>query len=193
MFDIETKRKQQNIERNKKLIEEYPFLMPRNVFTDEVSPTYDYSYILGLDDLPKGWGKLFLQMCEDLKKQLIKDNYLEQFRFLQIKEKYNRMECYNNGCSEEAYRILDKYTHMARYVCTCCGKPAYWETQSYIASYCEQCWKDWGRHEPSEVIKPTFQYRIIRDVGDKKEYKTISFLREWNRYIKEQVGEKEND
>ena len=63
MFEIEEERKQKIIERNKKLIEEYPFLMPRNVFTDKIDPEYDYSYILGVDDLPKGWKKLFLQMC----------------------------------------------------------------------------------------------------------------------------------
>lgn len=181
---LENERKEKTIERNKKLIEEYPFLLPRNVFTDEVSPNYDYSYILGINDLPKGWAKLFLQMCEDLKKQLIKDNYLDQFRFSQIKEKYNRMECYNNGCSEAAQRIIDKYGHMAQYVCTVCGKPAYWETQSYVASYCEQCWKDFGRHEPSEVIKSAYQYRIIRYIGGKREYKTVSFLREWKKYFK---------
>lgn len=171
------------IEKNKELVEKYPFLLPRNVFTDKLDPDYDYSYILGIGEIPKGWDKLFLQMCEDLKKQLVKDEDLERFRFLQIKEKYNRMECYNNGCSEAAHRIIDKYTHMAKYVCTVCGRPAYWETQSYVASYCEQCWKDWGRHEPSEVIKPAYQYRIIRFTKEGKEYKTISFWREWKKYI----------
>lgn len=184
MFEEGIEKENQIKERNKKLVEEYPFLLPRNVFTDELDPDYDYSYIKGLE-LPKGWHKLFFQMCENLKKQLVKDGQLERFRFLQIKEKYNRMVCYHNGCSEAAQRILDKYEHMAKYICVVCGEPAYWETQSYIASYCEQHWKDFGRHEPSEVLKYKFSYRIIRYSKEGKEYKTVSFWREWKKYMKD--------
>jgi hypothetical protein len=59
---------------NKKLIKRYPFLLPRNVFTDEVPEEYDYSYIRGIGELPKGWEKLFLQMCEDIRTPLVKQN-----------------------------------------------------------------------------------------------------------------------
>lgn len=38
---------------NKKLITEYPFLLPRNLFSDKVSEDYDYSYTL-LDLFPEG-------------------------------------------------------------------------------------------------------------------------------------------
>ena len=123
-------------------------------------------------------------MCETLKKQLIKDDYLEQFRFTQIKEKYNRMECYNNGCSEAAQLIIDKYTHMAQYICVCCGRPACWETQSYVASYCLDCWKDWVRHEHCEAIEPVCTYNVIQYSKEGKKYKTVSFIREWKKYMK---------
>ena len=112
-----------NPEQNKKLVEKYPFLLPRNVFTDKVDPDYDYSYIRGIGELPNGWEKLFLQMCEDLRKQLIKDNQLESFRFTQIKEKYNRMECYNNGCTEAAQMCLAKYSYLSRILCAASVQP----------------------------------------------------------------------
>ena len=172
------------VEQNRKLIEQYPFLQPRNVWTDEIDEGYDYTYVLGVDSLPRGWINLFLQMCLDLKKQLIKDNYLEQFRFVQIKEKYNRMECYHNGCSEAVQRIIDKYTHMAQYVCTVCGQPAEWETQNYVASFCRQCWKNFGHYEPSESVNITTKYKLIIYSNGKKTYKTVSFKREWDRYLK---------
>ena len=147
-------------EKIKELIEKYPFLLPRNVWTDKVSEDYDYTYIRGIGELPDGWGKLFLQMCEDIRQPLINADYLEKFRFSQIKEKYNRMECYNFGAPEEVHNIISKYSAMAKYVCTNCGKPATCETQDYIASFCDDCWKDIARHEPTEFIKFKPYYKI---------------------------------
>ena len=72
----------------KALIKEYPYLQPRNVWTDKIAEDYDYEYILGEHDLPEGWFELFLQMCEDIKEPLIKADYLNEFRFSQLKEKY---------------------------------------------------------------------------------------------------------
>lgn len=172
------------VEQNKKIIEKYPFLQPKNIWTNQPIASYDYTYVLGVDEIPVGWKRLFLQMCADLKTQLIKDGFLEEFRFTQVKEKYNRMECYSNGCSEAAQRIIDKYTHMSQYVCTVCGQPAEWETQNYVASFCHQCWKDYGRHEPSESVTPETKYRLIIYTQGKKIHKIISFKREWNRYLK---------
>ena len=77
-----------NIENNKELIEKYPFLLPRNVWTGKVSEDYDYSYTL-LDDMPEGWKNCFGEiMCEIIKDALVKNNYLEKYRISQIKEKY---------------------------------------------------------------------------------------------------------
>lgn len=146
---------------NKKLIKRYPFLLPRNVFTDKVPEDYDYSYIRGVGEIPKGWEKLFLQMCEDIRKPLVKAKQLETFRFTQIKEKYNRMECYNYGAIEEVLDIIDKYSVIASYICTICGKPATFETEGYIASYCDDCWKDSARHCKGDWIRFESSY-IIR-------------------------------
>lgn len=38
---------------NKELVEEFPFLLPRNRFTGEVPKDYDYSYT-ELDAMPEG-------------------------------------------------------------------------------------------------------------------------------------------
>jgi hypothetical protein len=173
-----------NIERNKKLVAEYPFLLPRNVWTDRVEESYDYSYIRGVDELPIGWQWLFLQMCEDLKKQLIKDNYLDKFRFTEIKEKYNRMECYHNGCSIAVKNIIYKYAHMSRYVCTVCGAPATIESQSYTASFCDKCWVQFGHGEYGVTINFKPNYKIITYKNHQKHERLIFFKREWNRYIK---------
>lgn len=174
------------IEDNKKLIKEFPFLQPRNVWTDKIADDYDYTYVLGVDDLPAGWERLFLQMCKDLKKQLIKDNYLDKFRFTQIKEKYNTMRLYNNGCSEKAHRILDKYEYLSRYVCTVCGDVATVETQGYVASFCDKCRRGWcalERMEPIELNK-TYYRTILYTAQGEEFYNKVSFKREWNKYLK---------
>lgn len=171
-------------QRNKELVERYPFLLPRNVFTDELPEDYNYSYINGIGEIPPGWNKLFLQMCEDIRQPLIDANYLEKFRFTQIKEKYNRMECYNNGAPEKVHEIIDKYSMMAGYICTNCGKPATFETYGYVASYCDDCFKDFVRHERGEWIKPSTKYKVHGFKDGKRYTKTISFKREWNKYIK---------
>ena len=181
-------------EKIKKLIERYPFLMPRNVWTDEVDEDYDYSYINGIEEIPQGWEKLFLQLCEDIRQPLIDADYLDKFRFNQIKEKYNRLECYNNGVPEAAsvvQEIIDKYSMMASYVCTVCGRPATYETHGYVASYCDDCWKDYVRHDSGEWIKFKPEYKVIGWENGERYEKTISFEDEWNRYLKSL--EAEND
>ena len=57
---------------NKKLVEEYPFLLPRMLSTDTISDDYDYQYTL-FDDIPSGWREEFgIEMCEEIKKVLEK-------------------------------------------------------------------------------------------------------------------------
>ena len=91
---------------NKELIAEYPFLLPRNVFTDEVSDDYDYHYTL-LDDMPKGWKKAFgEQLCEELKEALVKEGILEDYRIMQVKEKFGQLRWYDNCCSESVYKVM---------------------------------------------------------------------------------------
>jgi hypothetical protein len=171
----------------KNLVERYPYLLSRNVWTDKVPEDYNYTYIRGLE-LPKGWYKLFFQLCEDIRQPLIDAGYLEKFRFSQIKEKYNRMECYNFGAPDEVHEIIDKYSVMAKYVCTVCGKPAVYETSGYIASYCDYCWRDLARHEKGDWLHFKSQYKITGWKNGETYEKTISFEDEWNRYL-ENLGE----
>lgn len=85
------------IEYNKALIERYPFMRPRNVWTGEAIEDYDYSWTLA-DDIPDGWRIAFGdQMLEELREELIKFDYLNDYRPLQIKEKYGTLRWYDAG------------------------------------------------------------------------------------------------
>lgn len=166
----------------KKLIERYPYLIPRNIFTDKIPDDYDFTYIKHLE-IPRGWNKLFLQMCEDIRQPLIDAEYLEIFRFSQIKEKFNRLVCYNFGAPEEVHRIIDKYSKIAQYVCVKCGKPASVETQGYIASYCKDCMNDLPISEKTLAITFKLYYKVVRLGGGAKQELLVSIEDEWNRYL----------
>ena len=105
---------QSNKESNQKLIERFPFLMPRNRWTGEVPEDYDYSYT-ELDSMPDGWRKAFgEQMCEDIREELVRAEYLDQYRITQIKEKYGTLCWYDFGCTERMLRdIIPKYEHLS--------------------------------------------------------------------------------
>lgn len=182
-------------QRNKKLVERYPFLIPRNVWTGEIVDDYDYTYIRGIGELPQGWEKLFLQMCEDIRQPLIEAGYLNQFMFTQIKEKYNRMECYHCGATEKVYDIINKYSVIASYICTECGKPAEYTTKSYyngyIASFCSECAGDIPPGCKNPITFKSYYEACYYEKGEIFT-KPISFEDEWNRYIKS-LGELDND
>lgn len=134
---IETSQKE-----NKQLCEQYPFLLPRNRWTDEVSEDFDYSYT-ELDSMPDGWRKAFgLQMCEELKQELIKINKMDEFRITQIKEKFGELRFYTNWTTNEIEAIINKYTKLSRKTCINCGKPATVITTGWISPFCNDCVKD---------------------------------------------------
>lgn len=162
---------------------EYPFLIPRDI-GGNIDEDFEYEY-LGLE-IPNGWYKLFLQMCADIKPFLERDGLLDDFYFIQVKEKYNFMRCYYTKAPWEVDQIISKYEHMAHYICTVCGRPATCETTGYFASFCDDCWKDYMRHENIEWLdfKPYFKVSTLTEDTHYDE-KTISFKDEWNRYVKE--------
>ena len=131
---------QSNKESNQKLIERFPFLMPRNRWTGEVPEDYDYSYT-ELDSMPDGWRKAFgEQMCEDIRDELVHAEYLNQYRISQIKEKYGTLCWYDFGCTERMLRdIIPKYERLSARICIRCGNPATKASTGWISPYCDTC------------------------------------------------------
>lgn len=165
------------------ICQEYPFLIPRD-WEGNIDQDYNYSYIsLGI---PKGWSKLFFQMCADLKEVLIEEDCLETFYFVDIKEKYNQLRCYpGHFTTDKILQVLHKYEYLSQFVCTQCGKPAAKEiTQGYIESLCDPCWKSQCRRYAFRDIEFDTQFKIMsfgRSTG------TITIVidvsDEWNRYL----------
>lgn len=163
---------------------EYPFLLPRDI-DGSIDEEFDYQY-LSLGEIPFGWRKLFLQMCDDIRPILVKEGVLDDFYFIQVKEKYNELVCYSNGAASlEVEEILQKYRYLSRYVCTRCGRPAEYETRGYLASYCMDCWKDRVRHEACDILQFVPTYEVVGFRDGKGYSRTVNIEDEWSRYIKE--------
>jgi len=122
---------------NKKLIKEFPFLMPRDVWTSKIFEDYDYSYTK-FDYIPEGWRKAFgIQFMKELKVAL--GDYIDEYRVIQIKEKYGSLRWYDFGAPKEVYKVIEKYQNLSKVTCIVCGKPATKIAMGWISPYCDKC------------------------------------------------------
>lgn len=154
-------------EQNKKLIEKYPFLLPHNRWTDEVSEDYDYSYT-ELDAMPDGWRIAFgEQMCEEIRQELEQVGYLDKYRISQIKEKYGSLRWYDFGCTEKMSReIIPKYEKISAYTCIRCGKPATRITTGWFCPFCDDCVPKNGNGEHYKSVPIEEYYKKCTDESE---------------------------
>ena len=138
----------------------YPFLIPRYDWSGEIIKNYDYTSTY-LDDIPVGWKIAFGEMmCEEIKQELVRCNYLDEFRIIQAKEKFGGLRIYTNGepVDCKVQQIIDKYSTLSENICVICGKPDVPITNNgWISPYCKKCFttpNDWYKKEfPNEVDK----------------------------------------
>lgn len=130
---------------NQELIERYPFLQTEDW---EGNPIDDYTY---LNYMPYGWRKAFgIQLCEELKNELEKYDYVDKFKIVQVREKFGQLRVYHNGvpygCNVDS--IIDKYTDISETTCILCGNKATLLSKGWISPLCD-CIKnkEWYREE----------------------------------------------
>ena len=177
------------VDMRKKLIAKYPYLMPRNAFSGKPVANFDYSFIVGEHSLPNGWLQLFLQCCEDLYKPLKKAEYLDNFRFLDVKEKYGSMRFATCRVNDEIFEILEKYEFLSQQVCCVCGEPATVITNGWICPYCAEHVKDSCEIvDDADIIEIQTKYTRRTWSADKGDStREIDCTNEWNRYL-ERIG-----
>ena len=148
------------IEQNKNLVLKYPWLLPRNRFSDLAPKDYDFSYT-EIDELPDGWRIAFGDsICEEIQRVLEKYDAVNKFRVIQIKEKYGSLRWYHGGLSREVAKeveeIISKYEDISARTCIDCGKPATKISLDWICPWCDDCSK---KH-------PDFRFKPIKDYFD---------------------------
>lgn len=103
------------LERDKYLIERYPWLYP-----------YPNDNGTLLDALPSGWRDLILDLCAELRVLLDKHDLVDKYRVAEAKEKWFMLRWYDylTDGSEMPQDIVDlvmEYEEQSQYVCMLCG------------------------------------------------------------------------
>ena len=133
---------------NKKLCKRYPFLIPRNRWTYKLAWDKTNKYLMPysyteLDAMPDGWRRAFgIKMCEEIREELVKYNYLNKYRIAQIKEKFGELRWYDLGIprNSKIWDIIDKYTELSHHTCMICGRPAETSSDGYwLYTLCDKC------------------------------------------------------
>lgn len=102
-------------DRNRELVEEYPWL------------NIGYEQLTLLDALPRGWHDLILDMCKEIKQALPKE-LVNKYQVVEAKEKWYGLSWYDglDDLSPMPSTITDivcKYEMQSREVCMMCGAP----------------------------------------------------------------------
>ena len=103
-------------DRNRELIAEYPWLDIGN------------ERFTLLDLLPWGWHDLILNMCKEIKKELVKYDLVSKYEVIEAKEKWYGLSWYDglDDLSPMPPAITDivcKYEMQSKEVCMMCGAP----------------------------------------------------------------------
>ena len=103
-------------DRNRELVAEYPWL---DIGDEQLTL---------LDTLPMGWHDLILDMCKEIKKELVKYDLVSKYQVAEAKEKWCMLSWYDglDDLSPMPFTITDivcKYEVQSREVCMMCGAP----------------------------------------------------------------------
>lgn len=123
---------------DKELLEKYPWLRLKS----DIEGTK-------LDLMPDGWRIAFgEQMCEEIQKLLEEADYVNEYRIIDIKEKWGELRWYDRGVPQNYYAklqsIIHKYGELSLKTCIDCGKPAKYFSLGWISPYCEECAEENG-------------------------------------------------
>ena len=101
-------------DRNRELIEDYPWL---DIGDEQLTL---------LDTLPTGWHDLILDMCKEIKRELVKYDLVSKYEVIEAKEKWCMLSWYDGLCDlspmpSAITDIVCKYEVQSREVCMMCG------------------------------------------------------------------------
>ena len=119
---------------NRRLIEQYPFLLPWGTDSANFESTE-------LDTMPTGWRIAFgEELCKEIMEELTRNNCVDSYRIVQIKEKHGALRWYAQGGTERVHReIVPKYEKLSTRICIQCGRPATLVSLDWTAPWCDTC------------------------------------------------------
>ena len=112
------------------------------------------------DEMPTGWIRAFGKLLLDDIYDQVEADGLEDFKFLQIKEKFGSLRVYCMPTTEAIERIIDAYSEISEHVCVICGKlDVYLIDFGWICPMCHDCYGDTSYH----AFRREYESAIIVD------------------------------
>jgi hypothetical protein len=131
---------------NRRLIKQYPFLRPWGTCHTNFESTE-------LDTMPAGWRIAFgEELCKEIMEELTRNNCVDAYRIVQIKEKHGVLRWYAQGGTERIYReIIPKYEKLSRRICIQCGRLATLISLDWIEPWCDACAEKLGHQKCADI------------------------------------------
>lgn len=85
----------------------------------------------------EGWFKLLDELFEKINVIVEKENF-EDFRILQVKEKFGRLQIFINYGNDEIYNLINDATEKSTKMCELCGKPGTLTREGWFRVLCKQ-------------------------------------------------------
>ena len=118
--------------KNKELIKDFPFIQ-----------IDDFEDVTWLDFMPAGWKKAFgRKMCEEIKECLVKENCLDTYVVVNVKEKWGKLDWFSFSETPATDEIEEKYHELSGQTCCGCGKLATMISLGWVCPWCDDCAKD---------------------------------------------------
>jgi hypothetical protein len=87
---------------------------------------------------------------------------------------------YDNGCTEEGYKVIKKYARLSEVTCIRCGQPATKISSGWISPYCDEHFDEkWGIY--AEIVNGEIVYP---DDEDDLEEESEQLLEEYSEAYK---------
>jgi hypothetical protein len=117
----------------KEMLETYPEL-----FGTELSPKKSLM-VFGIE-AGKGWKDIVLSYLPKISK-IVKENNIDDFRIVQIKEKFGSLRIYTMGNSNEDIKnLISEMEEKCSYTCEKCGsKEGILRTNGWVRVICDEC------------------------------------------------------
>lgn len=117
-------------------LKKYPFLEARDGSGKKLGVVMDL-------EIPNGWMKLFYSLCDKVV-EIVEEYGLEDYYFVQVKEKFNELRIYpsdwgkENPAFDKLAELYCHYERLSQYTCVICGGNAAWvNTTGYFFSVCD--------------------------------------------------------
>ena len=92
-------------------------------------------------EVPQGWRELCQELAVELDRILdtLSEEEKENYKLLQVKEKFGSLRWYDNGHNEKMHQLIRQYEYKAERICCVCGKMATKVTLGWVILFCDEC------------------------------------------------------